>query len=87
MQVVHEILKLLNHMMPSTTRDNENIQLVLAKETILEEQPMFLYQFSADILPVLIEVHMYKLFMVVIPSFPLLNLNQFFCRSLSLVQI
>lgn len=55
-QLVHEVLKLLNHMMPSAARDNENIQLVQAKEAILEEQPMFLHQFSADILPVLVEV-------------------------------
>ncbi|PKU64336.1 E3 ubiquitin-protein ligase UPL4 [Dendrobium catenatum] len=53
---VHEVLKLLNHMMPSAARDDENIQLVMAKEMILEEKPMFLHQFSADILPVLIEV-------------------------------
>ncbi|XP_020579574.1 E3 ubiquitin-protein ligase UPL4 [Phalaenopsis equestris] len=55
-QLVLEVLKLLYHIMPSAARDDENIQPFLAKEKILEEQPMYLYQLSTDILPVLIEV-------------------------------
>lgn len=53
---VHEVLKLLNQLIPPVSRDLEDIQLVLAKEKILEEEPKFLNQFSADILPVSIQV-------------------------------
>lgn len=53
---VHEVLKLLNQLIPPMSRDVEDIQLVLAKEKILADQPSFLCQFSMDILPVSIQV-------------------------------
>lgn len=53
---VHEVLKLLNQLIPPASRDVEDIQLVLAKEKILEDEPKFLNQLSADILPVSIQV-------------------------------
>ncbi|KAJ6842182.1 pre-mRNA-processing protein 40A-like [Iris pallida] len=39
---VHEILKLLNQLIPPASRDVEDIQLVLLKEKILEDEPKFL---------------------------------------------
>ncbi|KAG1337984.1 E3 ubiquitin-protein ligase UPL4 [Cocos nucifera] len=53
---VHEVLKLLNQLIPPMARDVEDIQVVLAKEKILMDQPSFLHQFSMDILPVSIQV-------------------------------
>jgi len=53
---VHEVLKLCNQLIPSTSKDVDNIQLVLAKEKILVNEPKFLHQFSADILPASIQV-------------------------------
>ncbi|PKA51906.1 E3 ubiquitin-protein ligase UPL4 [Apostasia shenzhenica] len=53
---VHEVLKLLNQLVPSAATDDANIQLVLAKEKILGDQATSFQQFSADMLPILIEV-------------------------------
>ncbi|XP_008783678.1 E3 ubiquitin-protein ligase UPL4-like [Phoenix dactylifera] len=53
---VHEVLKLLNQLIPPVARDVGDIQVVLAKEKILVDQPSFLHQFSMDILPVSIQV-------------------------------
>ncbi|XP_058110158.1 E3 ubiquitin-protein ligase UPL4 [Magnolia sinica] len=53
---VHEVLKLLNELLPPLARDGENIELVSAKENILADQPELLRQFGMDILPILIEV-------------------------------
>ncbi|KAJ6824524.1 E3 ubiquitin-protein ligase UPL4 isoform X1 [Iris pallida] len=39
---VHEILKSLNQLIPPASRDVEDIQLVLLKEKILEDEPKFL---------------------------------------------
>lgn len=53
---VHEVLKLLNQLIPSTSRDVEDIQLVLAKGKIITDEPKFLHQLSTDILPASIQV-------------------------------
>ncbi|ONK77022.1 uncharacterized protein A4U43_C02F2300 [Asparagus officinalis] len=53
---VQEVLKLLNQLIPSTSRDSEDIQLVLAKEKVIADEPLFLHQFSANILPAAIQL-------------------------------
>ncbi|XP_072953939.1 E3 ubiquitin-protein ligase UPL4 [Typha angustifolia] len=52
---VYEVLKLVNQLIPPVARGAEDIQIVLAKERILVDQPNFLHQFSMDILPVSIK--------------------------------
>ncbi|KAL5231047.1 hypothetical protein ABZP36_029823 [Zizania latifolia] len=52
---VDEALKLANQLVPSTARDVDNTQMVLAKEKIIADEPRFLCQFSREILPVLIK--------------------------------
>ncbi|KAG0466531.1 hypothetical protein HPP92_018111 [Vanilla planifolia] len=54
--VVHEVLMLLNQLIPSATQVNRNNELVLPKEKLIEDHPDFVHRFSADILPVLMEV-------------------------------
>ncbi|KAJ4972811.1 hypothetical protein NE237_005985 [Protea cynaroides] len=63
---VHELLKLINELLPSSARRNEDVpssarrnedvQLVLEKKKILMDQPELLRQFGINILPILIEV-------------------------------
>ncbi|XP_010253504.1 PREDICTED: E3 ubiquitin-protein ligase UPL4 isoform X2 [Nelumbo nucifera] len=53
---VHEVIKLLNVLLPPLPRNNEDIPLVSDKERILVDQPELLQQFRIDILPVLIQV-------------------------------
>ncbi|KAG1365699.1 E3 ubiquitin-protein ligase UPL4 [Cocos nucifera] len=53
---MHEVLKLLNQLIPPVARDVEDVQLVLAKEKILVDQPSLLHQLSMDILPLYIQV-------------------------------
>ncbi|XP_008805036.2 E3 ubiquitin-protein ligase UPL4-like [Phoenix dactylifera] len=53
---MHEVLKLLNQLIPPVARDVEDVQLALAKEKILVDEPSFLHQFSMDILPLSIQV-------------------------------
>lgn len=51
-----ETLKLLIQLVPPLALDNEDLQLVLAKEKILVEHPEFLLQFALDIFPVALQV-------------------------------
>ncbi|KAE8812510.1 E3 ubiquitin-protein ligase UPL4 [Hordeum vulgare] len=52
---VNEALKLAIQLIPSAARDVEDTYIVLAKEKILVDEPGFLCQFSADVLPILIK--------------------------------
>ncbi|GAB2272343.1 E3 ubiquitin-protein ligase upl4 [Dionaea muscipula] len=52
---VHEILKLLNELLPPVFRDQED-QLSLTKERILVDQPGILHKFGMDVLPILIQM-------------------------------
>ncbi|KAM0991086.1 hypothetical protein ACFX13_009640 [Malus domestica] len=49
---VYEVLKLLNELLPTSTRDQENSQLS-DKESLLVNQPDLLQKFGMDILPLL----------------------------------
>lgn len=52
---VYEVLKLLNELLPTSTRDQENPQLS-DKESLLVNQPDLLQKFGMDILPLLTQV-------------------------------
>ncbi|KAK9124363.1 hypothetical protein Sjap_013965 [Stephania japonica] len=52
---VHEVLKLLNELLPQA-RKNEDISPTVDKEKILRDQPELLQQLGIEILPVLIQV-------------------------------
>ncbi|CAK9164785.1 unnamed protein product [Ilex paraguariensis] len=52
---VHEVLKLLNELLPAIARD-QNTQLASNKEAFLVNRPDLLDKFGADLLPVLIQV-------------------------------
>ncbi|XP_009358184.1 E3 ubiquitin-protein ligase UPL4 isoform X1 [Pyrus x bretschneideri] len=52
---VYEVLKLLNELLPTSTRDQENPPLS-DKESLLVNQPDLLQKFGMDILPLLIQV-------------------------------
>ncbi|KAF9680312.1 hypothetical protein SADUNF_Sadunf06G0108100 [Salix dunnii] len=53
---VHEVLKLLNVLLPIIARDQDVQQLVLDKETFLANHPKLLQKFGLDIIPSLIQV-------------------------------
>ncbi|KAK3038394.1 hypothetical protein RJ639_030560 [Escallonia herrerae] len=52
---VHEVLKLLNELLPGVAKDKDT-QLALDKEAFLVNQPDLLQKFGVDLLPVLIQV-------------------------------
>ncbi|GLT47885.1 hypothetical protein SLA2020_215420 [Shorea laevis] len=52
---VHEVLKLLNEMLPPSARDQGN-QQILEKESFLVSRPDLLQKLGMDILPILIQV-------------------------------
>ncbi|XWS66938.1 hypothetical protein CRYUN_Cryun05aG0243300 [Craigia yunnanensis] len=52
---VHEVLKLLNELLPTSAGDESN-QVVLDKELFLADHPDLLQKFGMDILPMLIQV-------------------------------
>lgn len=54
---VHEVFMLVNQLIPPVATDVEDIQLVLAKEQILVDQPNFLHEFSMEFLPASIQVY------------------------------
>ncbi|KAJ3669147.1 hypothetical protein LUZ60_011097 [Juncus effusus] len=51
----NEVLRLVNQIIPSAAKDMIDMNLTLAKEKILTDQPGLLCQFSKDILPVFIK--------------------------------
>lgn len=53
---VHEVLKLLNVLLPIIARDQDVQQHVLDKETFLANHPKLLQKFGLDIIPSLIQV-------------------------------
>ncbi|KAG5243613.1 E3 ubiquitin-protein ligase [Salix suchowensis] len=53
---VHEVLKLLNVLLPIIARDEDVQQLVLDKEKFLANHPKLLQKFGLDIIPSLIQV-------------------------------
>ncbi|KAJ6913754.1 E3 ubiquitin-protein ligase UPL4 isoform X1 [Populus alba x Populus x berolinensis] len=53
---VHEVLKLLNALLPIIARDQDVQQHVLDKETFLANHPKLLQKFGLDIIPSLIQV-------------------------------
>ncbi|KAJ4841387.1 hypothetical protein Tsubulata_011558 [Turnera subulata] len=53
---VHEVLKLLNVLLPTVARDQDLEQAVLDKESFLAKYPDLLHKFGLDILPMLIQV-------------------------------
>lgn len=53
---VHEVLKLINELLPITARDQNSDQQVLDKESFLADHPDLLRSFGLDILPMLIQV-------------------------------
>lgn len=55
---VHEVFKLLNQLIPPVSQNVDDIQLNLAKEKIIANEPTILRQFSADILPCSVQVAM-----------------------------
>ncbi|KAJ0028429.1 hypothetical protein Pint_35570 [Pistacia integerrima] len=52
---VHEVLKLLNELLPTSAGD-QCVQLVLDKQSYLAEHPDLLQKFGMDILPMLVQV-------------------------------
>ncbi|KAI7997085.1 E3 ubiquitin-protein ligase UPL4 [Camellia lanceoleosa] len=52
---VHEVLKLLNELLPAIVRDL-NVPLNMEKEAFLESRPDLLQKFGMDLLPILIQV-------------------------------
>ncbi|WJZ93270.1 hypothetical protein VitviT2T_012223 [Vitis vinifera] len=52
---VCEVLKLLNALLPTSARD-QDVQMVLDKESFLANQPDLLQKFGNDILPILMQV-------------------------------
>ncbi|XP_027173820.1 E3 ubiquitin-protein ligase UPL4 isoform X1 [Coffea eugenioides] len=52
---VHEVLKLLNELLPATTREQDN-PLASDKEAFLTSRPDLMQRFGLDLLPVLIRV-------------------------------
>ncbi|XVE76239.1 hypothetical protein DITRI_Ditri12bG0156800 [Diplodiscus trichospermus] len=52
---VHEVLKLLNELLPTSARDEDN-QAVLDKESFLADHLDLLQKFGTDILPTLVQV-------------------------------
>ncbi|GAB2240682.1 hypothetical protein Droror1_Dr00021200 [Drosera rotundifolia] len=52
---VHEILKLLNVILPLVSGDHVD-ELVANKERILVDQPAFLHKFGTNVVPALIEI-------------------------------
>ncbi|XVF07968.1 hypothetical protein REPUB_Repub06bG0184900 [Reevesia pubescens] len=52
---VHEVLKLLNELLPTSAGDQRN-QVVLDKESFLADHPDLLQKFGTDILPMLVQV-------------------------------
>ncbi|XP_024443585.1 E3 ubiquitin-protein ligase UPL4 isoform X2 [Populus trichocarpa] len=53
---VHEVLKLLNELLPTVARNQDAQQLVLDKEAFLANHPDLLHKFGSDIIPSLIQV-------------------------------
>ncbi|KAK9289472.1 hypothetical protein L1049_007627 [Liquidambar formosana] len=53
---VHEVLNLLNELLPTLARDQEDVPLVSDKESFLVDHPDLLQKFGMDILPNLIQV-------------------------------
>ena len=56
---VCEVLKLLNALLPTLARD-QDVQMVLDKESFLANQPDLLQKFGNDILPILMQVAFMK---------------------------
>ena len=56
---VCEVLKLLNALLPTSARD-QDVQMVLDKESFLANQPDLLQKFGNDILPILMQVAFMK---------------------------
>lgn len=52
---VHEVLKLLNELLPTAVGDEGN-RVVLDKKSFLADHPDFLQKFGMDILPTLVQV-------------------------------
>ncbi|KAK1562419.1 hypothetical protein Q3G72_011634 [Acer saccharum] len=52
---VHEVLKLLNELLPTSSGD-QSVQMVLEKQSFLVDHPDLLQKFGMDILPMLIKV-------------------------------
>ncbi|KAJ6825012.1 E3 ubiquitin-protein ligase UPL4-like [Iris pallida] len=53
---VEVVLKLCNQLIPNVEKSDQDMQLILQKEKIIVEQPMFLDQFAMEIVPVLIKM-------------------------------
>ncbi|KAJ9184255.1 hypothetical protein P3X46_004000 [Hevea brasiliensis] len=53
---VHEVLKLLNELLPPVAKDQDVQQEVSEKESFLVNHPDLLHKFGSDILPMLIQV-------------------------------
>lgn len=52
---MHEVLKLLNELLPAIARDL-NVSINSDKEDFLVNEPNFLQKFGMDLVPILIEV-------------------------------
>lgn len=68
---LHEVLKLLNELLPPLAGVGEHTQeLASDKEKILKDQPELLRQFGVDILPALIQVGILSLDILLLYAFP-----------------
>ncbi|XP_065854953.1 E3 ubiquitin-protein ligase UPL4 [Euphorbia lathyris] len=53
---VHEVLKLLNELLPHVAKNQDVPQEMTEKESFLVDHPDMMHQFSSDILPMLVQV-------------------------------